>query len=65
MNNCIDGGGVVWNHLGSRERADAKVLFICLFGVYFFSSFLFFFFFFEALLRTTVDGAGNWKRKTK
>ena len=29
--------------------------------------FLFFFclFVFEALLKTTVDGVGNWKRKTK
>ena len=51
MNNCIDGGGVVWNHLGSRERADAKVLFIYLFGVYFFSFFLSFFFFFFFFLR--------------
>ena len=56
MNSCLDGGGVVWNHLGSRERADAKVLVIYLFGVIFF---------FEALLRTVVDGVGNWKRKTK
>lgn len=54
MNSCIDGGGVVWNHLGSRERADAKVLFIYLGCI-----------FFEALLKTTVDGVGNWKRKTK
>lgn len=58
MNSCIDGGGVVWNNLGSRERADAKVLFIYL-------GCIFFFFFFEALLKTTVDGVGNWKRKTK
>ena len=42
-------------------------LFIYLGCISFLSFFLsfFFFFFFEALLRTTVDGVGNWKRKNK